>query len=177
MLETKFNFRIAISKDFQVVIFVSFLVGNPVSTWISSPILRVLKVSFTLFGARLTWKIYSKETLSVISSDPPCKDGITRFTTVPLKALSDQVWIRYTCFLPNCSFSFAGSLRKWLAHFLLVRSPWETHRNQHFPESEKRRYLPHSWSDQVFSGTVVNRIIPSLLGGSLEITLTVKSKY
>jgi len=30
-------------------------------------------------------------TVSVISSDPPCKDSNSRFTTVPLKALSDQV--------------------------------------------------------------------------------------
>ena len=28
-------------------------------------------------------------TVSVILSDPPCKDGNDRFTTVPLKALSD----------------------------------------------------------------------------------------
>ena len=34
---------------------------------------------------------YLKETVSVISSAPPCKDGNTRFTTVPLKALSGQV--------------------------------------------------------------------------------------
>ena len=32
-----------------------------------------------------------KGTVSVISSDPPCKDGNARFTTVSLKALSDQV--------------------------------------------------------------------------------------
>ena len=29
-------------------------------------------------------------TKSVIWSDPPCKDGNARFTTVPLKPLSDQ---------------------------------------------------------------------------------------
>ena len=32
-----------------------------------------------------------KETVSVISCDPPCKVGNARFTTVSLKALSDQV--------------------------------------------------------------------------------------
>ena len=36
----------------------------------------------------------SKGTVSVVLSDPPCKDGNAWFTTVPLKALSDQVWIR-----------------------------------------------------------------------------------
>ena len=34
-----------------------------------------------------------KGTISVISSDPLFKDGDARFTMV--KALSDQVWIRY----------------------------------------------------------------------------------
>ncbi len=29
--------------------------------------------------------------LSVISSDPPCKDDNARLTTVPLKTLSDQI--------------------------------------------------------------------------------------
>ena len=36
-----------------------------------------------------------KGTVSVISSDPPCKDDNAWFTKVPLKALSDQHWIRY----------------------------------------------------------------------------------
>ena len=31
-----------------------------------------------------------KGTLSIISSDPPCKDANAQFTTVPLKPLSDQ---------------------------------------------------------------------------------------
>ena len=38
-----------------------------------------------------------KGDVSVISSDPPCKDGNAWFTTVLLKALSDQVWIKYQC--------------------------------------------------------------------------------
>ena len=32
-----------------------------------------------------------KGTVRVFSSDPPYKDDYARFTTVPLKALSDQV--------------------------------------------------------------------------------------
>ena len=32
-----------------------------------------------------------KNPVRMISTDSPCKDGIDRFTTVPLKALSDQV--------------------------------------------------------------------------------------
>ena len=33
--------------------------------------------------------------VSEVSSDPPCKDGNAPFTTIPLKALSDQVGIGY----------------------------------------------------------------------------------
>ena len=40
----------------------------------------------------------NKGTVSAISSDPQCKVGDAWFTMVPLKALSDQVWIRYSCF-------------------------------------------------------------------------------
>ena len=36
-----------------------------------------------------------KGTVSVISNDPPCKDGNTQFTTVPLKPLSDKKCGRY----------------------------------------------------------------------------------
>ena len=39
-----------------------------------------------------------KGTVSVISSDPPWKDGNARFTTVPLKPKSDQKCGRYRCF-------------------------------------------------------------------------------
>jgi len=56
-----------------------------------------------------------KGTGSVISSDPSCKDDNSRFTTVPLKALSEQAWIRYQCFcfsklfIFTCGFSAKGS--------------------------------------------------------------------
>ena len=41
----------------------------------------------------------------IISGDPPCKDGNARFTTVPLKALSDQVWTFLKLFILICGFS------------------------------------------------------------------------
>ena len=42
--------------------------------------------------------MFIKGTVSLISSDPSCKDGNARFTTVTLKALSDQLGrIRYQC--------------------------------------------------------------------------------
>ena len=34
-------------------------------------------------------------------------------------------------------------------------------------------YLTHNWAERAFKGTVVNRALASLHGGSLEITLTV----
>jgi len=51
-----------------------------------------------------------KGTVIVNSRDPPCKDDIARFTTVPLNTFSYQVWIRYQCFVSlNGVFSFADS--------------------------------------------------------------------
>ena len=58
-----------------------------------------------------------------------------------------------------CAFSAQGKL----VLFLLIR-------NKHL---EKRRYFPHFSSNKSFKGTVVNRTLPSLHGGSLQITFTV----
>ena len=35
---------------------------------------------------------------------------------------------------------------------------------------QKHWYLVHTWSDKTFKGTAVNRVLPSLHGGSLEVT-------
>ena len=65
------------------------------------------------------------------------------FTTVPLKTLSDQVWIRYQgfclfkLFIFNCSFS-----TRVIAHHLFMRSNKELQRKNTLFKSEKRRYLP-----------------------------------
>ena len=81
----------------------------------------------------------------------------------------DQVWIRYQCF---CFFKLhifiCGFVQKWLAHFLFVRSNGEVYRNTHFSR-QKNDVIYHIFN-QI---NVVNRALPSLLGGSLEITLTV----
>ena len=102
---------------------------------------------------------------------------MTLYATIFLKALVDQVdqvWLRYQifCFL-NCLSSSVLSLQKWIVHFLLIRSDGEIIRIKHFFQSRKRRYLPYVWSDYCFKVTVVNWVLPSLLGGSLEIVLTV----
>ena len=61
-------------------------------------------------------------TVRVISSDPPCKPGNYRSTTVSWKPLSDQVWIVNQC----------QTFRKVLAHFLFLRSNGKTCRNKSF---------------------------------------------
>ena len=60
---------------------------------------KVLLVSQFFPNANFFYK--GKGTVNVIKGNPPCKDGNTRFTQVPIKALSDQVGMRYQsfCFL------------------------------------------------------------------------------
>ena len=41
-----------------------------------------------------------------------------------------------------------------------------------FKKKQKHWYLIHTWSDKAFKGTVLNRTLPSLHGGSLEIMFT-----
>ena len=84
--------------------------------------------------------------ISVISCDHPCKDGNTRFTTVPLKTLSDQVWIRCKYFLFSKFY-----LQKWLAH-LYCKKTLKNYRN-----FEPKKNIIGQIKD----------------AGSLEITLTV----
>ena len=43
-------------------------------------------------------------------------------------------------------------------------------------KKQKHGYLIYTWSDKAFKGAVVNRTLPFLHGGSLEITLTVPLK-
>ena len=57
-----------------------------------------------------------KGTVSVISSDPPCKDSSIQFTTVPLKSLSDQ-----TCLFISVNFSIV-SYKQVMRKSLLQRN-------------------------------------------------------
>ena len=64
-------------------------------------------------------------------------------------------------------------LRKWFAQFLLIRSKGKNHRNQHFA-SQKKLCIFHIFyqsKDSIAIG--VNQALPSLYGGSLEITLKI----
>ena len=87
--------------------------------------------------------------VSVMSCNPPCNDGNARFTTVPWKALSIQVWIRYQCFclfkqfIFSCGFSakvkIAFHVNKWTNE--------ETHKYKHFQSEKRRYYFLNFWSD------------------------------
>ena len=73
------------------------------------------------------------------SSDPPCKDVNVWSTMVTFKRFVwNQVWMRDPCF---CLFSFQGSLQKWLAHFLHIRS------NR---ENIKIKHLSNKKNDDIF---------------------------
>ena len=77
------------------------------------------------------------------------------FTTVPLKALSNQEWNRYPCYC----LCFVVSLQKWLAHFYWRRKGRRIVRIIHFLDLEIRWYFPHYWSGQGFKGLkLINRI-------------------
>ncbi len=66
------------------------------------------------------WKIFywlHKRTVNVISCDQACTNCNARFTTVPFKYLSDQVWIRYQYYwfwkliIFNCGFAHLEKIR------------------------------------------------------------------
>ena len=61
--------------------------------------------------------------------------------------------------------SFAVSLRKWLAHFLFIKSKGENCRKEHFFWVRKTKVSSKFLSDYGFKGTVVNRALPFLFGG------------
>ena len=74
---------------------------------------------------------------SVITSDPRSKDVNGRFTTVPSKDLSDQVWYisPFSIYFCNQLLIYTcGFLRKWLAHFLHNRRNEENDCNKYFSE-------------------------------------------
>ena len=75
--------------------------GEMVNLLMDALVIRLNKISINQLLIRLNSYHFPNQLTtvkeSVISSDPPCKDGNTWFTMVPLKDLSDQVWIRTSC--------------------------------------------------------------------------------
>ena len=62
-----------------------------------------------------------KETVSLISSDALSQDGNVWFTSAPLKAFSNQAWIRYSLFcVLKCIFPLCKSLENGLWNW-----PWK----------------------------------------------------
>ena len=84
-----------------------------------------------------------------------------------------EVWSRYiNIFVSlNCFFSTVVSLRKWLAHSLFIRSNEET-ADINTIQVRKTTIFSTFLIRLSFKGNVINRTLPSLHGGSLEITLT-----
>ena len=70
------------------------------------------------------WLISSLKGLYiVIWSDSSCKDCNVRFTIVTLKlcCIKYELNTNHVLVSLNCLFPFAGSLRMWLAHCMLIR--------------------------------------------------------
>ena len=104
--------------------------------------------------------------------NPTCKDVNARFTTVPLRALSNHVLIRHINVynLKNRLFSMAVSLQKCIEHFHIQElSELNTFKPLKTTTSSTHGY----WSDKGFKNTVVNRALTSLHLESFEITLKV----
>ena len=96
--------------------------------------------------------VFLKGTVSVILSDPPCKDG----------KCSTSVYISVNFQLLLISNKYAGYFCRETAN-----------ENRQYKET-KHGYLIHNWSDKAFYGNVVNLALPSLhTWGWLEITPTV----
>ena len=112
--------------------------------------------SYTPFHFSFTVPL--KGTESVISSDPSCKDGNARFTTEP--CILSFSWLKV--FNSDNFFYF----------FLLSRNAQvtfcrETLNDQKQFKGKKHGYLIHTWLDKAFKGSLVNRALPSLHGGSI----------
>ena len=106
--------------------------------------------------------LYKGTTVNALSSHPQCKDGNVRFTTVPLKPLSDK----------NVVFRTRKLFILWVSPLLLINKKCTSlfHRepeNENKQFKETKRLIPNSFlSRQSFQGCRFKS------GGSLEITLT-----
>ena len=121
-----------------------------------SPIYIILYYRYPTENTHQNQIVWLKGTVSVISSDSPCKDGNARFP----KLCPIQVWIRYPYFFSlHCLFSFVVSLQKWNAHFLFIWNTAEIHRNNHLSSQKNDAIFRNFDRIKVFKGTVVYRYI------------------
>ena len=85
-----------------------------------------------------------KGTVSIISSDFPCKDGNARFTTDPLKAFSDQVLIDVKCFCFFKLFNFiCGCSTKVACEVVYISCLKDGIEKSTEINTFRRRYFPH----------------------------------
>ena len=118
---------------------------------ISSNIFFFLQLS--KLNRRFNFFSQIKGTVSVISSDPSCKDCNENFYTTKQTP-------RNLNLIKNVEETVVF-LTKFLRCFI-----YEQGMRNHF----RRLTAIPSWSEKAFKGTVVNRALPSLHGGSLEKT-------
>ena len=106
--------------------------------------------------------IIAKGSVHVSLRDLPCKDGKARVTTVHVKALSDQVWIRYpwVCLFELFGFMF-GFSKKCISS---IKDTMEKLSELTFFEVRKT----------ILSSTLLIRI---RFQGSIQITLTVPWRH
>ena len=97
-----------------------------------------------------------KETVIVISSDPPCKN--VQFKVVPLKAIFDQRRFKYKFFC-FCVYFLCWISAKVTCAFLDYKKWRRNYPNKTFSESKKRYIFFHILD---FTGTVGNRAFSTL---------------
>ena len=93
-----------------------------------------------------------------------CHKKWQRFTKVAIKALSNQLWIKYECITLKLNIFNCGFPTEVSCAFLLRDYTYKWSEFKHFPDS---------WSEKGFTGTVVNRELSFFHEGPLENTLTV----
>ena len=103
---------------------------------------------------------FLKETVNVISSDPPLQDGNARFTTVPwsLYLINNMEDIVVFLGLKVLTFRTPNSYMKCTSHTFAENPQLKT---ICFP-NYKHEYQNHTWSDKATNGTIVNRVLTSL---------------
>ena len=85
-----------------------------------------------------------------------------------IKTVEDNVVFRTQSVFVSVSFPKAFISKKYASHFVE-----KSEMKMNSLKMNKHECLIQTWSGKAFKGPVVNRALPSLDGGSLEITLTV----
>ena len=94
-----------------------------------------------------------------------CNNFFTNFkgvTSEDLNVYNFEKWLFSIVFFLKCDLRFSTGVNHilffWIDHFLYLEE-WQNHLQY--------------WLDKAFKGTVVNRVLPSLHGGSTEIIINI----